>query len=152
MFYFFLLGTHVTMTDAHTFLFFFWWPSNIFIFFNRSHFFFLFFLPLCFSTFVSSTLFSFRCFFSLGQTFVPTPLPNDRYFSYWRSTKDLMNAAARSVQLEVRLLFTVVPLRTNYGWSLLPYSLIEWIPRIFLVLFVCSQTLFLGVAASTGRQ
>ena len=34
-------------------------------------------------------------------TFVPTPLPNDRFFSYWRSTKDLMNAAARSVNLKV---------------------------------------------------
>ena len=35
------------------------------------------------------------------STFVPTPLPNDRFFSYWRNTHDLMNAAARSVSLDV---------------------------------------------------
>ena len=35
------------------------------------------------------------------STFIPTPLPNDRFFSYWRSAADLANAAARAVELDV---------------------------------------------------
>ena len=50
MFYFFLLGTHVTMTDAHTFLFFFGGHQ---IFFCQSFLFFFFF---------SHTLFLDFCF------------------------------------------------------------------------------------------
>jgi hypothetical protein len=125
-----LMSLSITVRNGARFFYFSWWAHlprfndcrNLFFFFLVAIKFFFFPIVPLFFFFFSHTLcldfcfldsFFFRFFFSLGQTFVPTPLPNDRYFSYWRSTKDLMNAAARSVQLEVRLLFTVVPLRTN---------------------------------------
>ena len=150
MFYFFLLGTHVTMTDAHLF-FFFWWPSNILFFFNRS-FFFSFFSPTLFLDFCFLDSFFFSVLLLTWTDFCPHTTAQRSLFLVL-ALHERFNERS-GPQCAVGGAFTVhcCPSSNQYGWFSLPYSLIEWIPRFFLVLMVCSQTLFLGVAASTGRQ
>ena len=50
------------------------------------------------------------------RTFIPTPLPDDHYFSYWKNAHDLATAAAHSVDLDVQIDTLKKKETTSFNW------------------------------------